>query len=62
MAFPAIFYYVDLTLMTSMAQCTHKSIVTLCAQVALIGVVGLGLADISRGAIYQVDIWDVGQP
>ena len=27
--------------MTSVAQCTHKSIVTLCAQGALIGVAGL---------------------
>ena len=40
MAFQALFYYVHFTLVTSMAF-THKSIVTLCAQVALIGVVGL---------------------
>ena len=40
-AFRAIFYYVHFTLVTSMAQFTHKIIVTLCAQGALIGVAGL---------------------
>ena len=36
-----MFDYVHFTLVTSVAQFTHKSIVTLCAQGALIGVAGL---------------------
>ena len=41
MAFRAIFYYVHFTLVTFVAQFTHKSIVPLCTQGDLIGVAEL---------------------
>ena len=41
MTFSAKFYNVHLTLVTFKAPLTHKSLVTLCAQVALIRVAGI---------------------
>ena len=45
MTFSAKFFNVHLTLVTFKAPLTHKSLVTLCAQVALIRVAGILVLD-----------------